>query len=50
MSHRPLVPPLRGFARGTEVAEENDFPFSADPEGIGSAHSTGRRTAEKGKT
>jgi len=37
MSHHPLVPPLRGFARGTEVAEENVFPFSADPGGIGSA-------------
>jgi hypothetical protein len=25
------------FARGTEIAEENIFPFSADPGGIGSA-------------
>jgi hypothetical protein len=25
------------FARGTEIAEENVFPFSADPGGIGSA-------------
>jgi len=37
MSHRPLVPPLRGFARGAEIAEENVFPFSAE-------------RAEKGKT
>ena len=38
-NHRPLVPPVRGFARAAEITEMNDFSIAVDP-----AHLSGTGT------